>query len=172
MFSPFNLDNIDISQEVDFKHGNDYVYFDSDMRDLVKSLRSVFDIFNRMFKRWSRFDTVSVSKSVFDYKQRVSNYLLHCADNYRFVYGDTIVSITHSVEPGTSVKSFIVQLCNFPLDKLPHRFESYQFALVNNIPSSRLFRRFSEALPCFFDVVEYIIEHVKLSEEFSPYELY
>lgn len=89
--SDLDLDKITVSD--DYIASRDYVIFDKEFIEFTQKLRDVFSDLNSIFKRWSRFDKVAISKSVFDYESKVIHMYRFCDRFYTFHLGDLEISI-------------------------------------------------------------------------------
>lgn len=89
--SQLDLDQITVSDN--YIENRDYVIFDKEFISLSQKMRSLFEDFNSIFKRWQRFDRVAVSKSVFDYETMLTHMYRYCDRFYVFRHGSLEVSI-------------------------------------------------------------------------------
>lgn len=89
--SQLDLDQITVSDN--YIENRDYVIFDKEFISLSQKMRSLFEDFNSIFKRWQRFDTVAVSKSIFDYETMVTHMTRYCDRFYCFRHGSFEISI-------------------------------------------------------------------------------
>ena len=72
------------------------IFYDSDIKVLKRNFDEMKRLFDTMFKRYERKETVKIARSVFDYQVREDALNTNPEYFYRFRDDDTVIQVEHS----------------------------------------------------------------------------
>lgn len=137
-----------MSDSVDFLNNHsdlECCFYDRELKTLDRDFNSLFETFKRIKKRVERKETVKVSKSVFDWANKV-DLENTCPQNlYQFHYFSELVTIEYQRKE----KKYIVHSAYTPLTHFNELTKKYSFSSADSIECDSL----EDATKVFLEVV-------------------
>lgn len=103
----------DFYSEFNFPKDCKYVYFDSDLRKIQKSVKELSDTLKTITRRFEHKTTITACSSIFNYLERKNALLFQPSLFYDFRYNDVRISIFYEHIKATGEKFYTVCCRNY-----------------------------------------------------------